>query len=63
MYILLYVYLFIFINGEVKIMNKRILKSVKKIADKEIKNTIDGKCLFLCYQPKIPVSLQKKVKY
>ena len=44
-------------------MNKRILKSVKKIADKEIKNTIDGKCLFLCYQPKIPVSLQKKVKY
>lgn len=44
-------------------MNKKILKSVKKLADREINSTIDGKCLFLCYQPKIPVSLKKKVKY
>ena len=48
---------------EVRNMNKKILKSVKKLADKEIHNTIDGKCLFLCYQPKIPKSLKKKVKY
>lgn len=44
-------------------MNKKILRSVKKLADKEIHNTIDGKCLFLCYQPKIPKTLKKKVKY
>lgn len=44
-------------------MNKMILKSIKKIADRQINNTIDGKCLFLCYQPKIPASLKKKVKY
>ncbi|MBS6686233.1 AgrD family cyclic lactone autoinducer peptide [Thomasclavelia spiroformis] len=24
---------------------------------------IDGKCLFLCYQPKIPTILKRKVKY
>ena len=44
-------------------MNKKILKSIKKMADKELHNTIDGKCLFLCYQPKIPKNLKKKVKY
>lgn len=44
-------------------MNKKILKSIKRLADKEINNTIEGKCLFLCYQPKIPVDLKKKVKY
>ena len=44
-------------------MNKKILKSVKKLADKEVNNAIDGKCLFLCYQPKIPTILKRKVKY
>lgn len=44
-------------------MNKKLLKSVKKLADKQIMNTIDGKCLFLCYQPKIPTSLKNKVKH
>lgn len=44
-------------------MNKMILKSIKKLADRQINNTIDGKCLFLCYQPKIPVSLKKRVKH
>lgn len=44
-------------------MKKLLLTSIKKIADKQIKNTVDGKCLFLCYQPKIPATLKKKVKY
>lgn len=43
--------------------NKKLLKSVKKLADKEINNTVNGRCLFLCYQPKIPAPLKKKVKY
>lgn len=44
------------------INEKKILSNLKKIANKEIDNTIRGKCLFLCYQPKIPHNLKKKVK-
>ncbi|MFQ9669145.1 cyclic lactone autoinducer peptide [Coprobacillus cateniformis] len=44
------------------IIKKNILIGVKKIAEKEINKTIDGKCLFLCYQPKIPKQLKRKVK-
>lgn len=41
--------------------NKIILSKVKTLSDIEIDSTIRGKCLFLCYQPKIPKKL-KKVK-
>ncbi len=36
-----------------------ILKLVKKCADKEITKTVDGKCLFFGYQPKVPANLKK----
>ncbi|RHS11086.1 cyclic lactone autoinducer peptide [Coprobacillus sp. AF13-25] len=26
-------------------------------------NTVEGRCLFLCYQPKIPKNLKEKVKH
>ena len=42
-------------------MKEKVLKSIKKISDKEINNTVKGRCLFLCYQPKIPKSLKRKV--
>lgn len=44
-------------------VTKKFLKSIKKSSDKQISNTIDGKCLFLCYQPKIPKSIRDKIKY
>ncbi|WP_305139858.1 AgrD family cyclic lactone autoinducer peptide [Thomasclavelia cocleata] len=40
-------------------LKKIIFKSIKNVADKQIENTIDGKCLFLCYQPKIPQNIKK----
>lgn len=47
-------------NTEVK---KKILRSIKKSSDKQINNTINGRCLFLCYQPKIPRKIKDKIKY
>lgn len=47
-------------NTEVK---KKILRGIKKSSDKQINNTIDGRCLFLCYQPKIPKNIKDKVKH
>lgn len=44
-------------------VTKKILKGIKKSSDKQISNTIDGRCLFLCYQPKIPKNIRDKVKY
>lgn len=41
-------------------IGKKLLKDIKKISDKQINNTIDGLCLFLCYQPKIPKELKRK---
>lgn len=40
--------------------NKTIETLLKKITQKQINDTIDGKCIFLCYQPTIPKSLLKK---
>ena len=37
----------------------KILNLVKKCADKEISKTVDGKCFFYGYQPKIPANLKK----
>ncbi len=45
------------------IVKEKVLKSINVLASKEIDNTLKGRCLFLCYQPKIPESLKsKKVK-
>ena len=41
-----------------KIIEKEIMRSIKFLAEKEINNTIDGKCMFLCYQPKVPNKLK-----
>ena len=41
-----------------KIENK-VMKLVKKCADMEITNTVNGKCLFLVFQPKVPTKLKK----
>lgn len=43
-------------------LNKKIFNAIKKLSDSQINNTIEGRCLFLCYQPKIPKKLRKKVK-
>ena len=40
--------------------NAYLLKIAKCIANKQINDTIDGRCLFLCYQPKIPKNLKKR---
>ena len=37
----------------------KILNLVKKCADKEIANTVDGKCLLFGFQPKVPANLKK----
>lgn len=36
-------------------------KSIKNLIQKQINETIDGKCVFFCYQPQIPITLQEKV--
>lgn len=46
-----------------KIMKKTLLNQLKKQVDKELKDTLDGKCLFLCYQPHIPISIKNKIKH
>lgn len=43
-------------------ISRKLLKKVKDVSDKQINNTIEGRCLFLCYQPKIPKKLRFKVK-
>lgn len=44
-------------------VTKKILKGIKKSSDKQISSTIDGRCLFLCYQPKIPKNIKEKIKH
>lgn len=36
-------------------------KSIKNLIQKQINETINGKCVFFCYQPQIPTTLQKKI--
>lgn len=38
------------------------LSLIKKESQRQIENTINGKCIFLCYEPKIPLSIKKKIK-
>mgnify|MGYP003219812253 CR=1 FL=1 len=45
-----------------KSMEKHVLRKIKVFSDKQINNTIDELCLFLCYQPKVPKELKRKVK-
>lgn len=45
-----------------KNMEKHVLRKIKVLSDKQINNTIDELCLFLCYQPKVPKELKRKVK-
>lgn len=44
------------------LITRESMKLLKKAAGKEIKNTSKNRCLFLCYQPKLPKSLKKEVK-
>lgn len=44
-------------------VTKIILKGIKRESDKQISNAVEGRCLFLCYQPKIPKNLKEKVKH
>lgn len=44
------------------LITKESMKLLKKAAHKEIQNTSRNRCLFLCYQPKLPKSLKKEVK-
>lgn len=42
--------------------NKSFLgKSIKNLIQKQINETINEKCVFFCYQPKIPKTLQEKI--
>ncbi|WP_455685003.1 cyclic lactone autoinducer peptide [Thomasclavelia sp.] len=43
-------------------IKKQSLKFLKKAASKEIQNTTKNRCLFLCYQPKLPKSLKNEIK-
>lgn len=44
-------------------MKKNLLtKLLQKTAEKQINDTINQKCIFLCYQPNIPESLICKIK-
>lgn len=46
-----------------KKQNKNFLLTlVQKQTQRQINNTIEGKCIFLCYEPRIPQSLKKKLK-
>lgn len=35
-----------------------INKMLKQIADKQINDAVNGRCIFLCYQPDLPKSLK-----
>lgn len=47
-------------------MKKKIIENTKgltkKLIDKQINNTLEGRCIFLCYQPKVPSKLKEKLK-
>lgn len=42
--------------------NYTITKLLKKSIEKQITNTIDERCIFLCYQPVLPNSIKIKQK-
>lgn len=48
--------------GKENKFSKTILNKVKRLSDKQIENTIEGKCLFLCFQPTIPKKIKNKMK-
>ncbi|MEG0576797.1 MAG: cyclic lactone autoinducer peptide [Bacilli bacterium] len=44
----------------IKNKEKNVLLAIKKVADKQLSDTVQGRCLFLCYQPPIPKKLLKQ---
>lgn len=42
-------------------LERKCIGLIKKGAEHEIKKTLDNKCLFLCYQPRIPSKLKKSI--
>lgn len=43
-------------------VQQKSMQLLKKVATREISNTTKNRCLFLCYQPKLPKNLKKEVK-
>lgn len=38
------------------------IKLIKKVVDKEVKDAVRNKCLFLCYQPELPDGIKRQQK-
>lgn len=49
------------VRGDFMKQKKVIPNIMKRITQKQINDTIDGRCIFLCYEPKIPKKLLKKI--
>lgn len=37
-----------------------VLNSIKKLTERQIDDAINQKCIFLCFQPKLPNSINNK---